>query len=61
MRVERVDIVTGARTLVRLLSPIESAAVTRMALTEWRERDHAYAYYYIKQLSQLFTVTGVVR
>lgn len=61
MRVERVDIVTGARTLIKSLSPIESAAVNRMTLTEWREGDHAYAYSYIKQLTQLFTVTGVVR
>jgi serine/threonine protein kinase/dipeptidyl aminopeptidase/acylaminoacyl peptidase len=61
MPIERIDVVTGARTLLRTAAPPDSAGINRTALSHWDDRNHSYAYSYTKELTQLFTVTGVIR
>ena len=52
---------TGARTLLRTVAPPDAAGINRMSISDWNERAGSYAYSYTKELTQLFTVTGVVR
>jgi Tol biopolymer transport system component len=59
--VELVDVVTGARTRIRELAPADAAGINHTYLSYWNERNRSYAYAYTKELTQLFTVTGVVR
>ncbi|TAK13580.1 MAG: hypothetical protein EPO35_10200, partial [Acidobacteria bacterium] len=59
--VERIDLATGARTLIRTVVPPDAAGINRITVTHWDERARAYAYAYTKELTQLFTVTGVIR
>jgi hypothetical protein len=58
-RIERVDLGTGARTLVRDLAPPDVSGVTSVTVSHWSDDGRAYAYYYTRTLSQLFAVTGV--
>lgn len=57
-RVERVDLATGARTTVKQIAPPSTAGVTDISITAWRE-DGGYSYTVIKEISQLFVVSGV--
>ena len=59
--IERIDVVTGVRTRIRTVAPPDSTGINRTSLTYWNEKTHSYAYAYTKELTQLFTVTGVLR
>jgi hypothetical protein len=61
MRLQRVDLVTGQRTPIKTLIPPESAGVNFLAAGYWNERNKSYVYSYGTELTQLFTVTGVIR
>lgn len=61
MRVQRLDLATGARSLLASLTPPDASGVNRMTLSYWNDGRKAYVYNYTKELTQLFTVTGVIR
>jgi Tol biopolymer transport system component len=61
MRLQRVDLVTGQRTPIKTLIPPECAVVNFLAAGYWNERNQSYVYSYGTELTQLFTVTGVIR
>ena len=42
-------------------APPDATGINRSTVTHWDERNHSYAYNYMKELTQLFTVTGVIR
>ena len=56
--VERIDLKTGRRSLVKTIGPPESAAVINVEIWDWQETG-GYAYTYIKELSKLFVVSGI--
>jgi len=57
-RVERIDLTTGKRSLVKTIGPPESTAVINVEIWDWQENG-GYAYTYVKELSQLFVVSGI--
>jgi hypothetical protein len=57
-RIERVDLATGARTLVKTIGPPESTGVTSVALWDWQDNG-GYAYNFTRTFSQLFVVSGI--
>jgi hypothetical protein len=61
MRLQRVDLMTGQRTPIKALMPANAAAVNYVAASYWNERNKSYVYSYGTELTQLFTVTGVIR
>lgn len=58
LRLDRIDLTTGARTLFRELAPADSAGVTRLIVEQpvLKADGSQYAYAYVKRLSTLFTV-----
>jgi hypothetical protein len=58
-RLERVDAQSGARTLVRTVAPPDHAGLNGVFVTSVREDGRYYAYWYRKQLTTLFVVTGM--
>ena len=60
-RIERVDVATGARTLIRELAPPDRAGVNVIAPGQWIEDGRGYVYSYFRELSKLFVVSGVTR
>lgn len=60
-RVERVDIDTGARTLLKELSPADGFGVDSVSPYTWRDDGRVYVYSYVRELCQLFSVSGVGR
>jgi hypothetical protein len=58
-RIERVDLTTGARTLLKELSPADPLGVTTVSPSLWRDDGRTYVYSYTRQLDQLFSVSGV--
>jgi hypothetical protein len=60
-RVERVDVATGARTLIKELAPPDRAGVNVIVPSQWIEDGRGYVYTYFRELSKLFVVSGVTR
>ena len=60
-RIERVDPVTGVRTLIRMLAPPDRAGVNWVTPDQWIDDGRGYVYSYGRELSKLFVVTGVER
>jgi len=58
-RIERIDIATGARTLVRELAPPDRAGLYSVVVDQWVDDGRAHVYEYSFDLSTLFVVTGV--
>lgn len=59
-RVERVDLDTGARVLVRELAPEGVDAVAALYVTDWVDDGRWYAYNYTSLPSTLFVVSGAI-
>jgi hypothetical protein len=57
VRVERIDLVTGARTLLREVAPEDRAGLLAVSLDgpSFRADGSRYAYFYVRLLSTLFT------
>jgi len=58
-RVERVELDTGTRTLVRQLAPPDQSGVAFVIANQWLDDGAAYTYYYQRDLSRLFVVSNV--
>jgi sugar lactone lactonase YvrE len=61
VRLERVDLATGARSLLKELGPPSLGGVTLVAPAEWRDDPRSYVYTYRTDLSKLFVISGVTR
>ena len=61
VRIERVDLATGERTLVRTLAPEGVAEPASVSVADWIDDGRAYAYNYTSVPSVLFVVSGVRR
>ena len=59
LRVEKVDLESGRRTLVRELSPADRSGVIGIGTVSMSGDEKWYAYGYSRDVSQLFTVDGV--
>jgi hypothetical protein len=55
-RVERVDLETGSRTLVREIAPAERAGLLRITPTFIADDERSYVYSFGRQISSLFIV-----
>lgn len=60
-RVERVDLTTGTRTLLKELRPADPLGVSDVTPYTWRDDGREYVYSYRRSLCQLFSVSGVGR
>jgi Tol biopolymer transport system component len=58
-RLERVALVTGARTLVKELAPVDRAGLVQVRPDSYHPATGAYSYDYMKRVSTLFVVEGV--
>jgi hypothetical protein len=59
VRVEKVELESGRRTLVRELAPADRTGVTGITNVSISRDEKWYAYGYARDVSQLFTVAGV--
>ena len=57
-RIERVDLSTGRRTLIRELAPSDRAGLTSVFGVDIANDGQTYAYSYWKRVSRLFVVKG---
>jgi Tol biopolymer transport system component len=57
-KLERVDSVTGTRTLVKELAPVDRAGLIQVQLFSYHPATGAYSYDYAKRVSTLFVVEG---
>ncbi|MFI5166994.1 MAG: protein kinase [Thermoanaerobaculales bacterium] len=57
-QIERLDIATGRRTLVREVAPVDRTGVLRAKDATLTDDDKSYAYRYFRMVSQLFLVEG---
>jgi hypothetical protein len=57
-RIERLDIVSGRRTLVREVAPVDRTGVLRAMGATVSDDGRAYAYRFVRVVSQLFAVEG---
>jgi hypothetical protein len=58
--VDRVDLTTGTRTLVRQLTPDGVSALSAISVSDWVDDGRWYAYNYTSLTSTLFLVTGAM-
>lgn len=58
-RIERVDLLTGRRTFVRELAPVDRTGVFRIMEVALAKDEKSYAYSYDRNLSSLVVVEGV--
>ncbi len=58
-RVEKIDMSTGHRTLVRILGPAGRAGALEIAAVSFSAGEKAYAYSYVKNISLLALIEGV--
>jgi Tol biopolymer transport system component len=56
--IDRIDLTTGTRTLVRELAPGNVSALSAIYVSDWVEDGRWYAYNYTSLTSTLFLVTG---
>jgi hypothetical protein len=59
IRVERLDTQSGRRVLLRELSPPDPAGVSFAQVLQWIEDGRGYIYWYYRQNSTLYVVSGV--
>jgi len=59
-RVERIDLATGQRSVVRQLTPGGLGAVAEVFVTDWVDDGGWYAYNYTSLPSTMFVVSGVI-
>jgi hypothetical protein len=59
--VERVDLVSGQRTLVSRVAPEGLGAIAMIDVTDWADEGRWYAYNYTSIPSTLFVVSGAMR
>ena len=59
--VERVTLATGARAVVRQLTPEGVSPITALYVMDWVDDGRWYAYYYTSLPSTLFVVTGAIQ
>jgi hypothetical protein len=57
-KLERVDPITGARTLVKELAPVDRAGLIQVQIFSYHPATGAYSYDYSKRVSTLFVVEG---
>jgi hypothetical protein len=57
-RIERVDVTTGARSVVRELAPPDRGGLYSVLVDQWLDDGRAYVYESSYDLSTLFVVTG---
>ena len=57
-RLERVDLSSGRRTMIRELGPPDRAGLTAVFFTDIVNDGQFYAYAYWKRVSRLFVVKG---
>ena len=53
-RIERVDIATGARTLLREIAPPDTAGVYELMVTQWTDGGREYVYHFGRTLDVIF-------
>jgi hypothetical protein len=58
-RVDRLDLATGERTLVRLLAPADRAGLVSVEESSFSADESAYAYGLKRKVGHLFAVDGV--
>jgi Tol biopolymer transport system component len=58
-RVEKIDLATGRRTLVRILAPADRAGALEIGEISFSADEKAYAYSYVKNISTLALIEGV--
>jgi Tol biopolymer transport system component len=58
-RVEKIDMATGHRTLVRILAPADRAGTLEIPAVSFSADEKAYAYSYVKNVSRLALIEGV--
>jgi hypothetical protein len=58
-RLERVDLLTGARSLIKQLAPVDRVGVTYIAVSSVRDDGREYAYSYYRSLSTLYQIDGL--
>jgi hypothetical protein len=57
-RIERVDLATGQRTMLRELAPPDRSGLVIIWAHQWLDDGRGYTYTYMRQLSQIYVVTG---
>jgi hypothetical protein len=58
-RVERLDLATGHRELVRTLRPADASGVTDVGAIRMTPDAKAYAYSFVRNLADLYVVEGL--
>ena len=58
LKVYRVNVLTGDRTLVRTLTLPDISGAVELGVSSWSD-DGPYTYHFTRELSQLFVVSGV--
>lgn len=58
-RLERLDLATGTRTLVKLLTPADPAGVSAIGSVSVTGNGNAYAFSYVRWIQYIFVVNGV--
>ena len=59
MRIERLDIATGKRTLVREVTPADPTGVARISTLQLTPDGRSYCYSFMRALSRLYVVEGL--
>jgi hypothetical protein len=59
VRLERLDLATGKRTPIRTIDQPDGSGLVSMRIADAIDDGRYYAYGYSKELTTLFTVTGV--
>jgi hypothetical protein len=60
VRVDRVDLATGARTTVRIIAPTGLGEIIQLSVVDWVDDGRWFAYNYTTLPSTLFVVTGAI-
>ena len=58
-RIEGVDIVTGARTLLREIAPPDTAGVYELMVSQWTDGGRTYVYHFGRTLDAIFVVKEI--
>jgi len=59
MRIERLDLVSGKRTLIREVTPADPTGVARIATLQMTPDGRSYCYSFMRSLSRLYMVDGL--
>jgi dipeptidyl aminopeptidase/acylaminoacyl peptidase len=58
--VDRIDLASGARTMVRQLAPPDVSTLAAISVADWIDDGRGYVYNYTSLTSTLFLVTGAI-